>query len=228
MIKIAICNVRELELKKAMPKVSSRRRDKISRYHFIKDKKLSCGAELLLNRLLFEEDITCPEFLEDYYHKPYIKNYDIEFNLSHSEEMVACAISDKTVGIDIEYVDKDIDLNIAKHYFYDREYENILHSDSNADEFFKYWVLKESFMKYTSLGFNLELNEFNINIEDDDITVLLKNRKKIMEQIGKNKDRTPCLDNLCLKYYEYEDYKLAITSREEVSEFRVYDVKELY
>ena len=227
MIKIAICNVKELELEKAIPQVSSKRKNKIRKYHFINDKKLSCGAELLLNELLFEENIIRPEYLEDYYHKPYIKNHDIEFNLSHSKEMVACAISDKTVGIDIEYVDKDIDLNIAKHYFYDKEYEDIIQSDNKADEFFKYWVLKESFMKYTSLGFNLELNEFNIDIKEKDINVILKNRDKTLKQIRKNPDRTLSLDNLSLKLFEFKDYKLAITSQEETSDFIIYDVKEL-
>ena len=228
MIKIAVCNVKDLELEEAMKNVSKNRQEKISKYRFMKDKKLSCGAELLLNKLLSEEDITSPEFAEDYYHKPYIRNHEIDFNLSHSRENVACAISDKTVGVDIEYVDKDIDLNIAKRYFYDMEYDNIIQSSSKADEFFKYWVLKESFMKYTGLGFNLELNEFNIDITDDSINVLLKNRDKTLGQIRKNKDRFIIMDNLNLNLFELEDYKLAVTSQEKVSEYITYDVKELY
>jgi 4'-phosphopantetheinyl transferase len=228
MIKIAICNVKDLELEKAIKKVSKKRREKVSKYRFLKDKKLSCGAQLLLNKMLSEEDISSPEYAEDYYHKPYIINHEIEFNISHSKEMVACALSDKNVGIDIEYVDKNIDLNIAKHYFYDGEYEKITKSPDKEDEFFKYWVLKESFMKYTSLGFNLELNEFNINIEYEDINVLLKNKDKTLNQMRKNNNRSIDLDNLKLKLYNLEDYKLAITSLEEVSKFKVYDVKELY
>lgn len=228
MIKIAICNVKDLELEKAIKKVSKKRRKKVSKYRFLKDKKLSCGAQLLLNKMLSEEDISSPEYDEDYYHKPYIINHDIEFNISHSKEIVACALSNKNVGIDIEYVDKNIDLNIAKHYFYDEEYEKITKSSDKEDEFFKYWVLKESFMKYTSLGFNLELNEFNINIEYEDINVLLKNKDKTLKQMRKNNNRSIDLDNLKLKLFNIEDYKLAVTSLEEVSEFKVYDVKELY
>ncbi|WP_323735759.1 4'-phosphopantetheinyl transferase superfamily protein [Methanosphaera sp. ISO3-F5] len=53
--------------------------------------------------------------------------------------MVACAISDKPIGIDIEYIDKNIDLNIAKHYFYNNEYKNIIQSKNKAKEFYKYW-----------------------------------------------------------------------------------------
>ena len=53
----------------------------------MKDKKLACGAELLLNHLLQEEKITHPIYKEDFYKKPYIQNHKIEFNLSHSKEM---------------------------------------------------------------------------------------------------------------------------------------------
>ena len=53
--------------------------------------------------------------------------------------MVLCAISDMEVGADIEYIDSAIDLNIAKHYFYNREYENIMNAKNSPDEFFKYW-----------------------------------------------------------------------------------------
>lgn len=87
MIKIAICNVKDLKLEKAIKKVSKKRQEKINKYHFMKDKKLSCGAELLLNHLLQEEKITHPIYKEDFYKKPYIQNHKIEFNLSHSKEM---------------------------------------------------------------------------------------------------------------------------------------------
>ena len=79
------------------------------------------------------------------YGKAYISNHeDIYFNLSHSGKMVACAISDREVGVDVELIDPTIDLNIAKHYFYNSEYENIMNCENSSDEFFKYWVLKES------------------------------------------------------------------------------------
>ena len=53
------------------------------------------------------------------YGKAYISDQEnIYFNMSHSSKFVACAISDKEVGVDIEYNDPTIDLNIAKNYFY--------------------------------------------------------------------------------------------------------------
>ena len=167
MIKLAYCNVENLDLKRAYDAVPKDRQDKIDFFRFEKDKKLSAGAYLLLKKLLLEENITNPLFKIEKYGKAYISNFEnIYFNLSHSGKMVLCAISDREVGVDIEYIDHEIDLNIAQHYFYNKEYESIMNSQNPADEFFKYWVLKESYMKYTGLGMNLKLDSFEIKIED--------------------------------------------------------------
>jgi 4'-phosphopantetheinyl transferase len=155
MIRLAYCNVENLNLTKAYPLVSPDRQKKIDFYRFEKDKKLSAGAYLLLKKMLSYENITNPHFKVEKYGKAYISNNDnIHFNLSHSGKMVLCAISDKEVGADIEYNDSAIDLNIAKNYFYNSEYDNIMNAKNPSDEFFRYWVLKESYMKYTGLGSN--------------------------------------------------------------------------
>ena len=210
MIKLAYCNIESLNLKKAYPSVSKNRQNKIDFYRFDKDKKLSCGAYLLLNKLLIEENITNSIFKKGKYGKAYISNHEnIYFNLSHSEKMVLCAISDMEVGADIEYIDSEIDLNIAKHYFYNTEYENIMNAKNRADEFFKYWVLKESYMKYTGLGMNLRLDSFEILIEDE---IKLKNDN----------------DDLKLNLFNIENYKIGITSHYDVTDLIEYEVGELY
>lgn len=130
-----------------------------------------------LKKMLAEANITNPVFKTEKYGKAYISNHEnIHFNLSHSGKIVLCAISDREVGADVEIIDPEIDLNIARHYFYNSEYENIMNAENRQEEFFKYWVLKESYMKYTGLGMNLKLDSFEIIIEDK---ISLKNDKKI-------------------------------------------------
>jgi 4'-phosphopantetheinyl transferase len=209
MIRLAYCNVENLDLKKAYSSVSKDRQDKIDFYRFEKDKKLSAGAYLLLKKLLSEENITNPLFKTEKYGKAYISNFEnVYFNLSHSGKMVLCAISDREVGVDIEYIDPEIDLNIAKLYFYNGEYESIMNSQNPADEFFKYWVLKESYMKYTGLGMNLKLDSFEIKIGDE---IKLKNDD----------------EGLKFNLFNVENYKIGIASHYEVSNLIEYDVTEL-
>lgn len=209
MIKLAYCNVDDLDLAKAYELLPKTRKQKVDNFKFVKDKKLSAGAYLLLKKLLDEENITDPIFKTEKYGKAYISNYkDIHFNLSHSSKIVACAISDVEVGVDVEYNDPLIDLNIARHYFYNKEYENIMKSDNPSDEFFNYWVLKESYMKYTGLGFNLDLDSFEIVIGDE---ITLKNDK----------------DNLKFNLFDIGDYKLATCSKYEVKDHTEYYAKQM-
>ncbi len=210
MIRLAYCNIENLNLKKAYGLVSKNRQEKIDFYRFEKDKKLSCGAYLLLKKLLTEENITDPLFKTGKYGKAYICNYkNIYFNLSHSEKIVLCAISDKEVGADVEYIDPEIDLNIAKNYFYNSEYENIMKAENKPDEFFKYWVLKESYMKYTGLGMNLELASFEIVIDD---RIRLRNDDK----------------NLKFNLFNINNYKIGMASHYNVFELTELNVNELY
>lgn len=210
MIKLAYCNVEDLDLKKAYPLASKNRQEKIDFYRFDKDKKLSCGAYLLLMKLLSEENIIGPEFEFNEYGKAYISNHEgIYFNLSHSGKMVLCAISDKEVGADIEYIDPEIDLDIARHYFYNSEYRGIMNAESKAEEFFKYWVLKESYMKYTGLGMNLQLDSFEIMIGDE---IQLKDDDK----------------DLKFGLFDIGDYKIGIAGHYKVSDLIEVDIDELY
>ena len=210
MIKLAYCDVENLDLKKAYLLVPKERREKIDFYRFNKDKKLSAGAFLLLKKLLSDENIPNFKMKTGKYEKPYISdNKNIYFNLSHSGKMVLCAISDRELGVDIEINDPTIDLNIAKHYFYNSEYENIMNSKNSPDEFFRYWVLKESYMKYTGLGMNLKLDSFEIILDDE---IKLKDDSK----------------NLKFNLFEIKDYKIGIASHYNVSELIEVNVNELY
>ena len=207
MLKLYYANVSNLNLEKSYSKVSNNRKAKIDNFIFEKDKKLSCGAELLLLNSLNKIGIYDPIFKLTKFEKPYISNYpNIHFNLSHSGEMVACGISDKEIGVDIEKVD-DIDLDIAKNYFFNNEYEDIMKSNNSKEKFFEYWVLKESYMKYTGLGFNLELNSFSIEIKD-----------KISLKINKE------LKDINFNLFSISNYKLAIASsyKNQVKPFEVF------
>jgi 4'-phosphopantetheinyl transferase len=114
------------------------------------------------------------------YGKPYlINNPSIDFNISHSGEYVGLAVGTcKKIGIDIELIDKDIDLTMKSIIFSESEWNLI----DNYFDFFVLWTKMEAYLKCIGVGFadkveNLDLNTDlsqdlgNYQIE----TVLFKN-----------------------------------------------------
>lgn len=190
-----------LNYEKLIKYVSEDRKEKTSAFHFLKDRKLSLASELLLIYGLNQLKIYDPIIKQGKYGKPYLSNYqNVFFNLSHSGDYVICGIDKNPVGVDIEKIEK-IDLNIASKFFYDKEYEDIINSENPIDSFFNYWVLKESYMKYTGCGFRLKLNSFQVDISKDN--------NKIKLYIN-NKEKTDL--NLELKEIK-NNYKIGICSK---------------
>lgn len=150
----------------AYAEVSSARREKTNRFRFEKDRCLSLGAELLLRHALRAEglDKIPMVFAHGAQGKPYFKDSGVFFNLSHSGEYVVCALAPFEVGCDVEQI-TPIDLNIARRFFFRSEYDDIAAQEAEearSDLFFRYWTLKESFMKVTGLGMKLPLDAFEI------------------------------------------------------------------
>ena len=150
--------------------VSSYRKKKVDKLMFEKDKWLSLGAEYLLIKGLKELDIDYSkmeiDFIEN--NKPILKNNpkNIYFNLSHSEEMAMCVISDCNVGCDIQKINKKENLlQIAERFFHQKEIEmigNATMEEEKINMFYRIWVLKESYIKATGKGLQTSLNDFRI------------------------------------------------------------------
>ncbi len=86
--------------------------------------------------------------------KPYFEGYPfhIHFNISNSGNYIVLIIARMPVGIDIqEKRITDID-KLGKKVFSVDEYRKFLASNDRQDEFFRQWVLKESYVKWTGEG----------------------------------------------------------------------------
>ncbi|PXZ06670.1 4'-phosphopantetheinyl transferase family protein [Gilliamella apicola] len=77
-----------------------------------------------------------------------------DFNISHSKDWVAVAISlNGRVGIDIEVARQRKNyLNVAKNYFANEEYQWILKQSDTLAAFWQLWTLKESALKLYAKG----------------------------------------------------------------------------
>lgn len=99
------------------------------------------------------------------------------FNLSHSGEYVMCACSDRKdvqVGCDLEIVG-EMRERVARRFFCEKEYAYIIGRNSEEERrqlFYRYWVLKESFLKATRRGMGLDTRTFCIGWDDEGRPVL--------------------------------------------------------
>ncbi len=149
-------------------KLSEKRQQKIDSYRIKKDKLLSLGAGILIDRGLKAFGLCEAEVRmeEGDYGKPYFPDYpEIHFNISHSEKAVIAVFADTEVGCDIEYM-VSADLRLAERFFCMSEYEFIMkhRGQERKEAFYRIWTLKESFIKAIGSGLSLPMNEFCINI----------------------------------------------------------------
>ena len=97
--------------------------DRIKRFRRIEDSMRTLAADLLIRTaacIRFNTQNRFLKFQKGCKGKPYLlNNNNFHFNLSHSGDFAVCAISNKTIGIDIEKV-QDMDFSIAKGFFSER------------------------------------------------------------------------------------------------------------
>ncbi|MGN0669575.1 MAG: 4'-phosphopantetheinyl transferase family protein [Oscillospiraceae bacterium] len=153
--------------------VSEERRRKADRFVQKRDKMLSIAAEILLRRALFDCGIEDFSLRYGENGKPYLSDNAVYFNLSHSENTVICAVSEREIGVDAEKV-SEADLEVARRFFHRDEFallENLPTSEEKRDMFFRLWTLKESFVKALGKGVLMPLDSFCIDLTKGEISV---------------------------------------------------------
>ena len=81
----------------------------------------------------------------------------INYNISHSGNIVICAVSEQAVGCDVELV-RDIKQNVAEKYFSEQE---------KKMDFFRVWTAKESYLKMTGEGICPDLKNIEVIFEEN-------------------------------------------------------------
>jgi 4'-phosphopantetheinyl transferase len=137
------------------------------RYRFAADRDVYTGAHALA-RFMLSEATGLPartwHYVTGEFGKPALaaefSKWNLHFNISHTRGLAACAIAHQEVGVDVERSDRAVDLAIARHYFAPEEVR-VLNSASPGREgkvFFRFWSLKEAFIKATGEGLNRPLD----------------------------------------------------------------------
>ncbi|ETT13588.1 4'-phosphopantetheinyl transferase family protein [Fusobacterium sp. CM21] len=91
------------------------------------------------------------------------KNYF--FSISHSENYIIVIVSNFKVGIDIQFMNKNM-IKIADRFFYPEEIEYVYRIEEKIEEhFYEVWTKKESYYKY--MNHKLHSNFLSINTMQD-------------------------------------------------------------
>lgn len=151
------------EFPEIMEHLPEERKEKILRLARKEDRKQSLGAGLLLQTVLFRYGKNMDELRYGANGKPEIDG--IYFNLSHSHDMVVCAVSERLVGCDVEKI-REMKMPVAMRFFTQDEIQHIKEAKDQEAEFFRIWTIKESYMKMTGEGLKLGLE--NIEVEFDE------------------------------------------------------------
>lgn len=150
-------------------RLSGERQKKIRQFRHAKGRALSLGAGLLLDYGLSryglrERDVAMVYGADE---KPYLRDYpELFFNLSHSGTMAMAAFSEQEIGCDVEQIAVP-DMRVVYRFFAAdeaRRIEEAARTGEQAEYFYRFWTLKESFLKVTGRGIRMPLNEFCIHL----------------------------------------------------------------
>ena len=97
------------------------------------------------------------------------KHHDAKYNISHSGDYVAVAVSDEVVGVDIE-CKNDNDFKVTKRCF---EAEAIEYISGDQSRFRDVWTVKEAFLKCKGIGISVPLNSFTTEYGLDKISKII-------------------------------------------------------
>lgn len=180
-LKYIVKNIKEFnkeDLNDFYLRIPKQKRMQIDKYKNYEAKTRTLVAEILLNNLLASQNISYQntKYFNNKYGKPYLKNSELFFNVSHSFDYVITTISNKEIGIDIEKVRKT-SLKVINQFATSKEKKYILSSDENIEErIFKIYTLKEAYFKM--LGTNLNhILEIEFFIKNDKVYCSDKNVK---------------------------------------------------
>ena len=129
-------------------------------------KRSLCAEALLIAAIReFKPSLAAPfDIVENGYGKPYLKDNGICFSLSHSQNMVLCALCDHEIGADVQITTGANDALIHR-FFAPSEIEAIGRAVNRDEVFTEIWSKKESYIKAVGKGLVMPLPGLSVTEE---------------------------------------------------------------
>ena len=102
------------------------------------------------------------------YGKPYIEGWDKDFSISHTRDISLVTVASEAIGIDIEDIGRDIDLEKFKRTKFLNFDEDAY---SNKEEFLMRFTALEAYLKYIGKGFYKDARNISVRKVNDGIVI---------------------------------------------------------
>lgn len=161
----------EPEYQRLYEKATQDRKLKADRYRRQEDSLRCVAADALLRYALGNSDYVIEKTSSG---KPFIRGREnFHFNLSHAGNWVVMAYGHSEVGVDVETVRMDTNIEaIARRFFAPEEQSFVFQEEADRHQrFFRIWTGKESYVKYLGTGLNMDLASFSVLSMDQGIRI---------------------------------------------------------
>ena len=149
-----IADLSEEQTERLINSLPEWRREQALRYKQLQGRKeCAIGYVELLRGLRERFDINeMPAFAYKEHGKPYLKEHpDIHFSISHCKEAVACFVSNRRSGLDIERI-RAAKPDLVRHTMSPEEAEGIFSNPFPDVAFTRIWTQKEAVLKLKGTG----------------------------------------------------------------------------
>ena len=104
--------------------------------------------------------------------KPFLPDFpDIHFNITHCDGLAACAFDSSPVGVDAEKPGYFAEILIKKALTEEEQQfmkSQSVSPDLRSEWFFRFWTLKEAFVKQSGIGVDTDLHSFSFSFTPAD------------------------------------------------------------
>ncbi len=137
--------------------MSDERKASVLRYRNENDRRRSVLGERLARKgisALFGISEREIEFARTEKGKPFAVNANAHFSISHSKDLVVCAVDDREIGVDVELI-REIEMRVTKIACTEQDRDFIFEPHNENERilrFFEVWTAKEAYFKYLGTG----------------------------------------------------------------------------
>ncbi|WP_162903216.1 4'-phosphopantetheinyl transferase family protein [Taibaiella koreensis] len=169
---------------------------KIQKYTGEKERRQrAAGKGLLryaLNKLGYSPAVSLDDYGYTATHQPVLLNSGIQFSISHSGNLVLCALVEgegEKVGVDVERL-KPVKLELMKFYFDPTAWQEIVNAPDSTLAFYLHWTMREAAIKASGLSLEqMELSE----ITTEDNAIMLRDDTYYSRILSLRYDYVVCL-----------------------------------